>query len=140
MAGARVGYCIGEAGLIEQMEKVRNHFGMNRVAQIGALAALNDQQYLAENINKIVVARKAVTDIAASNGLKALASATNFVAIDCGREALYARSIVEKMMENGVFIRMPGIAPQNRCIRVSLGTPEDIKTFGGVFSKVLQDI
>jgi len=48
MAGARVGYCIGEAGIIRGFEKVRNHFGMNRAALDGALAALGDQDYLRE--------------------------------------------------------------------------------------------
>ena len=47
MAGARVGYAIGHPDLITAFHKVRNHFGMNRAAQEGALAALADQEYLA---------------------------------------------------------------------------------------------
>ena len=43
MAGARVGYALGAADLIGEFEKIRNHFGMNRAAQAGALAALGDQ-------------------------------------------------------------------------------------------------
>ncbi len=140
MAGARVGYCIGEAGLIALMEKVRNHFGMNRVAQIGALAALQDQAYLDKTIARIANARESITAIAHSNGMKTLASATNFVAIDCGRDSQYAKAIVDKMADYGVFIRMPWIAPQNRYIRVSAGTPADIELFGEVFEKVLGEL
>ena len=43
MAGARVGYAIAEEGLATAFNKVRNHFGVNRIAQAGALAALADQ-------------------------------------------------------------------------------------------------
>ena len=48
LAGARIGYCLGEAGMISAFEKVRNHYGINRVGQIGALAAVEDQAYLAQ--------------------------------------------------------------------------------------------
>ncbi|MEL7093143.1 MAG: aminotransferase class I/II-fold pyridoxal phosphate-dependent enzyme, partial [Pseudomonadota bacterium] len=43
LAGARVGYALGPAALITAFNKVRNHFGMNRAAQAGALAALQDK-------------------------------------------------------------------------------------------------
>ena len=44
MAGLRVGYAIGEASLIKAFDKIRNHFGVNRIAQAGALAALADRR------------------------------------------------------------------------------------------------
>src|SRR5688572_31601196 len=46
MAGARIGYAIGEAGVIKSFDKIRNHFGVNRIAQAGALAALADAAHL----------------------------------------------------------------------------------------------
>jgi histidinol-phosphate/aromatic aminotransferase/cobyric acid decarboxylase-like protein len=46
MAGARIGYAIAHADLIRSFEKIRNHFGVNRIAQAGALAALQDQAWL----------------------------------------------------------------------------------------------
>ena len=52
LAGARIGYCLGEAALIRQFEKIRNHYGINRVGQIGALAALEDQAYLADVVGQ----------------------------------------------------------------------------------------
>lgn len=140
MAGARVGYCIGEAGLIGQMEKVRNHFGMNRVAQIGALAALEDQEYLSYIIEKNAAGRLKLEKIAAKFGMKTLPSATNFVAIDCGRDAQYAKAIVDKMMAKGIFIRMPGVFPQSRCIRVSIGTDDDINKFDVAFCETLEEL
>jgi histidinol-phosphate aminotransferase len=59
--------------------------------------------------------------IAAANGLRALPSATNFVTIDCGRDGDYARAVLRETVARGVFIRMPGVAPLDRCIRISLG-------------------
>ncbi len=140
MAGARIGYCIGEAGLIREMEKVRNHFGMNRAAQIGALAALKDQNYLHEVTAKISAGRERVAQIAAKHGLQALPSATNFVAVDCKRDADFARAIVGSLAKKGVFIRMPAIAPQSRCIRVSIGNDKDLDLFDKALGEALMEL
>ena len=61
-------------------------------------------------IGNIHAARDRIGMIARDNGLAPLASATNFVAIDCGRDGTYARAIVDGLIEHGVFIRMPGVA------------------------------
>lgn len=129
LAGARVGYCFGPANLIAEFEKVRNHYGINRVGQLGALAALEDQDYLRKAVSNIVRARERIAKIARANALKPLASATNFVAIDCGRDSTYAKQILDGVLAREVFIRMPGVAPLNRCIRVSCGTDSDLDRF-----------
>lgn len=126
MAGARVGMAIGHTDLIANFAKVRDHFGMSRVSQAGALAALQDQGYLQETQQKVADARLRISDIARANGLTPLPSATNFVTIDCGRNGDFARTIVAEMTALGIFIRMPFVAPQDRCIRVSAGTPADL--------------
>ena len=140
MAGARVGYAMGAADLIRSFDKIRNHFGMNRAAQAGALAALEDQDYLAQTIANVAEARDEITRIAAANGLKALPSATNFVAVDCGRDADYAKAVLDGLVARGIFVRMPFVAPQNRCIRVSCGRPQDIALFAEELPKVLADL
>ena len=53
MAGLRVGYAIGEKDLILNFEKIRNHFGMSRISQVGALAALEDYEFISDVINKV---------------------------------------------------------------------------------------
>lgn len=126
MAGARVGYAIAAPDLITAFQKIRNHFGMNRVAQVGALAALDDQEYLQKTVENIAKSRAALASIAAASGLKCLPSATNFVAIDCGKNATFAKSVLDGLVARGVFVRMPFVAPQNRCIRISAGRPEDL--------------
>ncbi len=137
MAGARIGYAIGEAGVIKGFDKIRNHFGINRTAQLGALAALKDQAWLHSVVERVDEARRRITEIADSNGLSALPSATNFVAIDCGQDGDFARKILSALVDEGIFVRMPGVAPQDRCIRVSAGLPEDLDLFEHAFAKAL---
>ncbi|MDX2259098.1 MAG: pyridoxal phosphate-dependent aminotransferase [Hyphomicrobiaceae bacterium] len=129
LAGARIGYAIGEEHLIATFEKVRNHYGINRIGQIGALAALADQAYLRDAVARIARARERIGAIARDAGLEALASATNFVTIDCGRDAAFAKSILDAVLARDVFIRKPGVAPLDRCIRVSAGPDAELDAF-----------
>jgi histidinol-phosphate aminotransferase len=139
MAGARVGYALGATELITNFEKIRNHFGMNRAAQEGALAALGDQTYLNETVAKVAAARQKIDDIAQEHGLTTLPSATNFVAIDCGADAEFATGVLKALIAQGIFVRMPFVAPQNRCIRVSAGRPEDLSAFAAALPKALDE-
>ncbi|MDU8928409.1 pyridoxal phosphate-dependent aminotransferase [Alisedimentitalea sp. MJ-SS2] len=139
MAGARVGYAMGAPELINAFNKIRNHFGMNRAAQEGALVALADQQYLAENIANVAAARDEITRIAADNGLTALPSATNFVTIDCGGDGTFAKSVLDGLVARGVFVRMPFAAPGNRCIRLSCGPTGLLTHFADALPKALAE-
>lgn len=121
MAGARIGYAICHPDLARAFDRIRNHFGLSRVSQIGALAALRDQHYLMGVRAEIVAARARIGRIAAECGVQALPSATNFVAVDCGADGDFARAVLRECLARGLFIRMPGLAPHDRCIRVSLG-------------------
>jgi histidinol-phosphate aminotransferase len=121
MAGARVGYSIAEPALALAFDKVRDHFGMCRTSQIGALAALRDQDWLAHVRAQVVAARDRLGRIARANGLTPLPSATNFVALDLGRDGDFARRVLAECLSRGLFIRMPGVAPLDRCLRISLG-------------------
>lgn len=140
LAGARVGYVISTPENAQAFDKIRNHFGMARISVAGALAALKDQDYLTEVLERIAASRKTIADIARKNGLAPLVSATNFVAIDCGRDGAYARAIVDGLMEHGVFIRMPGVAPLNRCIRISTGREADMELLSQALPQVLEKI
>lgn len=139
LAGARIGYCFGPADLIAAFEKVRNHYGINRVGQLGALAALQDQTYLQVAVKRIVRARERIADIARRHGLKPLPSATNFVAIDCGGDGAHAKQVLDGVLARGVFIRMPGVAPLSRCIRVSCGIDADLEHFAEALAASLAD-
>ena len=137
MAGARIAYGIGHEKLIEAFNKICNHFGVNRIAQAGALAALGDQDWLAQVVANVAAARDEISRIARANGLLPLPSAANFVSIDLGRDGAYAKSVVDGLIEQDIFVRMPFAAPQDRCIRVSAGKPADMSAFAEALEKVL---
>lgn len=138
MAGARVGYAIGAPELIAAFNKVRNHFGMNRAAQAGALAALADDDWLAHVQAEINTARDRIAAIARDNGLTPLPSATNFVSIDCGSDGVFAKAVLDALVSLGIFVRMPFAAPQNRCIRVSCGPVVELDAFAAALPRALE--
>jgi len=137
MAGARVGYGLGHPDLITAFNKIRNHFGMNRSAQHGALEALRDQEWLQGTVDKVAQARERIAQIAADNGLATLPSATNFVGMDCGQDGAFAGRVLSNLVAAGIFVRMPFVAPQNRCIRVGCGTDADLDAFAAALPAAL---
>lgn len=139
LAGARIGYALGDPEIIAAFDKVRNHYGINRIGQLGALAALHDQAYLAEVVGKIARARDRIGAIARSCGLEPLPSATNFIAIDCGGDGAFAKRVLDGVLDRGVFIRKPAVAPLDRCIRVSCGTDADLDLFAQALAPALAD-
>ncbi|PWV86685.1 pyridoxal phosphate-dependent aminotransferase [Phyllobacterium myrsinacearum] len=129
LAGMRCGYAIGGERQITAFDKIRNHFGMNRMVQIAALAALADQPYLNAVVARIIAGRDRIAAIAARNGLAAIPSATNFVTIDCGRDGTYAASVLSGLIERDIFVRKPMAPVLDRCIRVSVGLDEELGLF-----------
>jgi histidinol-phosphate aminotransferase len=137
MAGVRVAYALGAPETVAQFDKVRNHFGLSRMAQAGAVAALADQAHLKATISGIERARDRLREIAVQAGLRPLPSATNFVAIDCGGDGAYARRVLEGVLAERVFIRMPGVAPLDRLIRVTVGRDEELELFAQALQRAL---
>ena len=129
MAGLRVGYALAAPALATAFNKVRNHFGVGRIAQAGALAALADQDWLAHVKAEVAAARAGIGRIAEENGLTPLPSATNFVTIDCGATGDFARAVLRALVARGIFVRMPFVAPHDRCIRVSCGDAAALAAF-----------
>ncbi|MBT8459267.1 MAG: aminotransferase class I/II-fold pyridoxal phosphate-dependent enzyme, partial [Boseongicola sp.] len=138
MAGTRVGYAFGHRDIVQAFEKVRNHFGMNRTAQVGALAALQDQKYLAKTVKNVAEARETIAEIAEENGLTAIASSTNFVTLDCGADADFANAVLEELVMRGVFVRKPFAAPGDRCIRITCGPEGELELFRNVLPEALE--
>ncbi|MGE0022093.1 MAG: pyridoxal phosphate-dependent aminotransferase [Hyphomicrobium sp.] len=137
LAGARIGYALGDGDLVSVFEKVRNHYGINRVGQIGALAALHDQSYLTEAVRKIGRARERIASIARRHGLIPLPSGANFVTIDCGHDGAFARSVLDEILSRDVFARKPAVAPLDRCIRISCGRDEDLDVLEAALPEAL---
>ncbi|MGV8986782.1 MAG: pyridoxal phosphate-dependent aminotransferase [Cypionkella sp.] len=140
MAGLRLGYALAVPELALAFDKVRNHFGVGRIAQAGGLAALSDAEHMRAVRAWAVEGRARLSAIARDNGLLALPSATNFVTMDCGRDGDYARALLKALTARDIFVRMPGIAPLDRCIRVSLGDEAAMTAFAAALPLALADL
>ncbi|MBT6728895.1 MAG: pyridoxal phosphate-dependent aminotransferase [Deltaproteobacteria bacterium] len=140
LAGMRVGYAIGNAGMIAEFNKVRNHFGLSRLSQIAALEAVQDQEHLNHVQRQVQGSLQRIQQIALDNQLKPLPTAANFLTIDCGRDGDYAIAVMKGLIDCGVFVRMPGVAPLNRCIRITAGLPVELDFLKATLPKVLKSI
>lgn len=121
LAGLRCGYAVGHRRLVGAFNRIRNHFGVNKAAQVAALAALDDQSYLHQAVAAIAASRRRIAQIASANGLLPRPSATNFVAVDCGRDGPFAVSVLEGLGTQGVFVRKPAAPGLDQHIRISAG-------------------
>jgi histidinol-phosphate aminotransferase len=137
MAGARIAYAIGEASVVRSFDKIRNHFGVNAIALAGALASLDDPGHLVSVVARVKTAREDIATIARANGLRPLPSATNFVTIDCGSDGAFARRVLMELNARDVFVRMPGVAPLDRCIRITAGTEADLSALAAALPEAV---
>lgn len=138
LAGVRIGAVFGPVEAAQAFNKVRNHFGMSRIAQAAGIAALQDQSYLEQVINSIVKSRDRIGLIALHNGLVPIPSATNFVTIDCMRDAAFAKRVLEGLIERDIFVRKPATPVLDRCIRVSCGPEAAIDLFESALPDALK--
>jgi histidinol-phosphate aminotransferase len=140
MAGARIGYAIAPEETIRSFDKIRHHFGVNRIAQEGALASLGDPAFIASVVAKVEAGRRDIATIAATLGLATHPSATNFVAVDVG-SGDRARALLQHLLEKeAVFLRMPGVAPLDRTVRVTVGTEDERARFAVALERALKKV
>jgi histidinol-phosphate aminotransferase len=137
LAGIRCGYAVGEAEVIRDFEKIRNHYGVNRMALVAGEAALADQNYLGQVKSKVAAGRERIAGIARDNGLSPIRSATNFVTIDCRSDGAFALKVLEQLLARDVFIRKPMAPVLNRCIRISVGRDNELDIFAEELPKAL---
>ncbi|MFK7853827.1 MAG: aminotransferase class I/II-fold pyridoxal phosphate-dependent enzyme [Granulosicoccus sp.] len=121
LAGMRIGYAIAHEEIIKGFNKIRNHFGVNRLAQIAALTSLQDADFLGKVVKEVKTGRQKIYDLATNCGLPYLTSDTNFVAVDIG-DSTKADTLIATLGKQGVFVRKPMVAPQNCFIRIGIGS------------------
>ena len=136
MAGARVGYALASREAIATFQKIRHHFGVNRTAQIGALAALGDGAFVTDVVAEVVRGREDYHAFGKRIGVRTLPSQTNFVCFEIGSRA-EAEAMMHGLLERGVFVRKPGEPPINGCVRVTVGTPGERVLFYEIFAATL---
>jgi histidinol-phosphate aminotransferase len=69
----------------------------------------------------------------------ALPSATNFVAVDCGRDGAFAKAVLDGLIARDLFVRKPWLAPMDRCIRLSAGTDADLDLLAAALPEALAE-
>lgn len=125
LAGMRVGFAMGNADLVEALERVKNSFNsypLDTVAQRAALASLQDDEYFKESCSKVIACREALCSGMRLLGFSVLPSAANFIfATHPEREA---RELFEALRERGVVVRYFDKPRINEYLRVSVGTGE----------------
>ena len=126
LAGLRCGYAFGHRDLIAPFDKVRDHFGVNCMAQEAARASLKETVWLSDTVRTIADARLKISTIGEANGLTPITSATNFVTLDCGRDGDHAMALLKALGQWGVFVRKPMAPGLDRCIRISAGRAEEL--------------
>ncbi len=139
LAGARIGYAICHREVVEALDKVRNHFAVNRLAQAGALASLRDESFVQSVVEQVAQGRREYSALARELGAVGLPSATNFVALDAGSSAR-AKALVAALLARGVFVRMPGVAPLDRCIRISVGPASERVLMAEILRQVWREL
>lgn len=138
LAGLRCGYGFGHRDLIAPFDRVRDHFGVNLIAQRAALAALDDGAWLNETVARIASARDRIARIGRDNSLEPVPSATNFVALDCGVDGAFAMAVLKALMDARIFVRKPMAPVLDRCIRVSVGRDEELDAFAAALPGALE--
>ncbi len=131
MAGARIGYALASADTVGAFDKVRAHFAVNRVAQTGALASLRARGFLQRVRAKNAESLADYAALGHQLDAPTLPSATNFALFDFGTVGR-AEAVLAALTERGVFVRKPLVPPLDRCVRVSVGTPEERRHFGEI--------
>jgi histidinol-phosphate aminotransferase len=112
---------------------------VNRVAQAGALASLQNPAFVRSVIQAVAEGRVEYEALAREVGLQTLPSATNFVSFDAG-DAGRAQAILDALVERGVFVRKSITPPLDRCVRVTVGTPPERQVFAEILREVLSKV
>lgn len=139
MAGARIGYALATQSNVATFQKIRLHYGINRNAQVGALASLHDAQFRDYVVAETARAREAYYRLAAELGRPYIDSRTNFVCIGM-ESAQQATRVMNELLRRGVWIRKPGAPPLDAYVRVSAGTATMRDAFATALRAVLAEV
>ncbi len=125
LAGLRVGFAFGDERWIEQMDKVRDHYNLNRVAQAAACVALCDQSHFHDNRDRILKTRERFNRALEQMGIETFPSEANFVFARFG-SARTASQIFEKLTERGIYVRYFPQDGLDQGLRISIGTDDEM--------------
>jgi histidinol-phosphate aminotransferase len=120
LAGVRIGYGIGHPDFIAELEKIRQPFNINSIAQAGALAALDDTAHAEKTRRVNARGLKLLVKSFRKLGLEYVPSAANFILVKVGE----GQRVFNEMQKLGVIVRPMGGYQLPEWIRISVGTPK----------------
>jgi histidinol-phosphate aminotransferase len=129
LAGLRIGYGIAKKEILNDMNRLREPFNTNTIAQRAALAALDDSEHLSHSRNVNEAGKEYLYNGLASLGVTYVPTEANFLYIPVQN----AMAVYDSLLKKGVIIRPMG--PQ--AIRVTIGLPEENKRFIEAFGTAI---
>ncbi len=126
LAGLRIGYGMMAREIASCLQKVRQPFNINQMAQVGALAALGDDEYCERTFSRTREGLLFLSRGVESMGCKSYPSQTNFFLIDVRGSA---DQLYKRMLTKGVIVRSMSAYDFDTLIRVTVGTEEENKRF-----------
>lgn len=139
LAGLRVGYALGDAGLIEALRRVKDSFNsypLGRIAQAGAMASVRDDAWFRESCSRIVATREAMTRELAALGFVVLPSSANFV---FARHPSRGGAEFAAALRNRAILVRHFDKPRSRpYLRITVGTPDDVQKLITAASDILK--
>jgi histidinol-phosphate aminotransferase len=133
LAGLRLGYGIGHPDLMAALEKVRQPFNINAVAQAGALAALEDADHVAKTRSNNATGLHYYEEVCRELRLEYIPSAANFILVRVGN----GKGVFEGMQKLGVIVRPMAGYQLPEWVRISIGTPAENTRCLAALRKVL---
>ncbi|MDD5136029.1 MAG: histidinol-phosphate transaminase, partial [Candidatus Omnitrophica bacterium] len=134
LAGLRIGYGIAGPEIIKYMERVREPFNINILAQVGALAALDDKAFLKRTMVHVEMEREFLYSAFRKMGLEYNRSATNFVIVNVGKDC---KAVFGDLLKEGVIVRDMKAWGLDTFIRVTVGTKAENRKFVAALKRVL---
>ena len=138
LAGLRVGVALGNAELIEGLERVKNSFNsypLDSVAQRAAQAALDDEAYFRNTCARVIASRERLSEALAGLGFEVLPSAANFIFARHGQRR--ARELFAILRERGIVVRYFDKPRIDDYLRISIGTDSDCDALVTALEEIL---
>src|SRR6266853_437488 len=136
LAGLRVGYAIADPDCIALLNRIRAPFNVNSLAQVAALAALEDDSHILECLRMNEAGRHFLCDEFTSMGLKYVPSRANFILLDVARSG---SDVFQRLLKEGVIVRPMSSFGMETALRVTIGTPEENRRLIKALKKVLAE-
>jgi len=134
LAGLRMGYAIARPEIAAYMEKARQPFNVNLLAQAAAIAALDDKKFLVKTRKVVLEGKNYIYDNLNKLGVSYVPSVANFILIDVGRDGA---DVFNRMLNRGVIVRDMKQYGLKNFIRVTVGTRKENERFVKVLKKIL---